>query len=511
MEFRSGRAAEVARSQLKDVARTDAIDLDRLAISLSISSGSVVDESGVLDAADGGRHEVHRLDHIGGREVFRPVLCSLSRQDLSPEGFRDLLRRHLNRGYDLLFRAFEGCEKDWEATLRKVSPEPRRSASNGRVGPVRSIDILVGRDMADDSEVRWPFNREGGAQTNSNARIAGMPGVGKSQVLLNLLCSITESAEDVGFILFDYKGDLAPNEDFLRATGARVLRPGNEPVPVNPFQLPDNINTTLAPRSFAETFRVLSPRIGPVQEGRLVRAMERCYAQLAAPVEEEQRRYPTLVEIVAAVEEIYQEEGCAEDSVLAVLRDLTRFNLFADHCDRPLAELFSVRWVIDLASLPTLRSFVAFVVIEFLHLVARSLPDAVFDPDSERRRIRGVVAVDEAHYYLKDRCRPLLDLVRIGRSKGLPVFLSSQSLEDFRGHTEVNEFLPNTFVLKHGLPPDRRTLAGALHVGPGEAGQMGTQITNLKKFEAFATLADGQVRDSLVRKLALRGFWERER
>jgi len=510
MEFRSGRAAEVARSQLKDAARTDLIDLDRLAISLSVAAGAIDDDSGTLDATDGAPHEVYRLDRFGSREIFRPILCTLAGEDLSVEGLRDVLRQHINRGYDLLFRSYEACGKDWEATLRRLSPKALPVVSGGLDAAVVPIDIEVGRDLSDDEVVRWAFNREGGGQTNSNVRIAGMPGVGKSQVLLNMLCSILERGDDTGFILFDYKGDLAPNEDFLRATGARVLRPGDEAIPINPFQLPDNVNLKLAPRSFAETFRVLSPRIGQVQEGRLMRAMERCYARLAAPGGEEQRSYPTLVEIVGAVEEIYDEEDCAEDTVLAVLRDLTRYNLFADHCDRPLADIFSARWVIDLASLPTLRGFVAFVVMEFLHQVARSLPDSAFDPSADRRQTRGIVAVDEAHYYLKERCQPLLDLIRIGRSKGLPVFLSSQSLEDFRSYTEVNEFLPNTFIFRHGLPPDRRTLAGALHVGLGEAGQMATRITKLEKFEALVTLADGQD-ETLVKKLSLQGFWNRNK
>lgn len=534
MEFRSGRAAEVARSQLKDAARTDLIDLDRLAISLSVAAGAIDDDSGTLDAADGAPHEVQRLDRFGSREIFRPILCTLAGEDLSVEGLRDVLRQHINRGYDLLFRAYEACGKDWEATLRRLSPKAFAVATGGLDAAVVPIDIEVGRDLSDDEVVRWAFNREGGGQTNSNVRIAGMPGVGKSQVLLNMLCSILERGDDTGFILFDYKGDLAPNEDFLRATGARVLRPGDEAIPINPFQLPDNVNLKLAPRSFAETFRVLSPRIGQVQEGRLMRAMERCYARLAAPAGDESddnvipwpgrsgpeptntppsgehRSYPTLAEIVGAVEEIYEEEDCAEDTVLAVLRDLTRYNLFADHCDRPLADIFSARWIIDLASLPTLRGFVAFVVMEFLHQVARSLPDSAFDPSADRRQTRGIVAVDEAHYYLKERCQPLLDLIRIGRSKGLPVFLSSQSLEDFRSYTEVNEFLPNTFIFRHGLPPDRRTLAGALHVGLGEAGHLATKITSLEKFEALVTLADGQD-ETLVKKLSLQGFWNRNK
>jgi len=131
--------------------------------------------------------------------------------------------------------------------------------------------------------------------------------------------------------------------------------------------------------------------------------------------------------------------------------------------------------------------------------------------ESELRQMRGVVAIDEAHYYLKARCRPLLDLIRVGRSKGVPVFLSSQSLEDFRGYTEVNEFLANTFVLKHGVPPEKKIVAGALHVDLGQAAAYATATTSLEKFQAFVSLAEDEDGLQGVQKAALHGFWERTR
>jgi hypothetical protein len=516
---------------LKEAARSDAIDVDRLAVSVSIAAGPMDSSDDSLDAADGARHEIPRLDRFGGRQVFCPLLCSLEGRQLPAPELARILRRHLNRGYDLLFRAFQECHQDWEAMLERLSP---RQPVSSAPASTSVIDVPLGRDLDTGATVVWPFNLEGGGQTNSNIRIAGVPGVGKSQVLLNTLCSIAEQSPDTGFILLDYKGDLATQAEFVKATGARVIRPGDMPIPINPFQLPANVNLTLAPRTFAGTFRVLSPRIGPVQESLLARAMESCYERFAVratpgaedgnvllwpflPVQDgvleppKGRNYPTLDEVVEAVAEVYALEGKTEDTVLATLRDLTRYNLFADHCECKLPDLFKVRWVIDLASLPTLKDFVAFVLVEFLHQVARSLEDSTFEESTQRRLIRGIVAVDEAHYYLKARCRPLLDLIRIGRSKGVPVFLSSQSLEDFRNYTEVNEFLPTTFVFRHGVPPDRKTVAGALHVGYNEASEMGEMSTSLDKFHALVGLATGAKGDTAVRRIAMKGFFERNR
>ena len=532
MQFNSGKFAEVTRVHLKEVAATDGINIDRLAIALSIRSPEQLAVGGVLDAADGARHRCSAVDRFQDGELFRPVLCVLAGRDLHGDEYRDLLRRHMNRGYDILFRVYQMCGRDWEACLKKLSPRRPAPAGAGATVAPTAIRVDVARDLETGSPVSWTFNREGGGQMNSNVRIAGMPGVGKSQFLMNLLAGVCGDAGGPGFILFDYKGDLADKKDFVEATHARVIRPGDEPIPINPFQLPENVNTVLAPRVFAETFRTLSPRIGPVQESALVSALERVYRPSPCGYDSEgpsnvvflpgldvpsaeggaavgERRSPTLQEIVCAVEDEYRDGGRAEDSVLSTLRDLANYRLFADRCERPLAETFAVRWIIDLASLQTLRNFVAFTVLEFLHQVARSLGDSGYDQAAETRRIRGVVAIDEAHYYLKAKCRPLLDLIRIGRSKGIPVFLSSQSLEDFRGHTEVNEFLPNAFLLKHGMPPDKRTIAGALHVDPAEAARLSARTTALDKFQALASLPWNGDGSCGVKALNLRGFWER--
>jgi DNA helicase HerA-like ATPase len=207
---------------------------------------------------------------------------------------------------------------------------------------------------------------------------------------------------------------------------------------------------------------------------------------------------------------MYDEEGRAEDTLLATVRDLARYRLFADVSERPIDRAFGVRWVIDLAGLQALRTFVGFVLVEFLHQAARALPDAAYDPAAEVRGVRGVVAVDEAHYYFRHRCQPVLDLLRVGRSKGVPVFLSSQSLEDFKRYTELSEFLPNTFVFRHGMPPDARTMAGALHTDLGEGASAAARTTSLDKFHALAALSGGEaVGTGPYRRLVLKGFWER--
>lgn len=115
-----------------------------------------------------------------------------------------------------------------------------------------------------------------------------------------------------------------------------------------------------------------------------------------------------------------------------------------------------------------------------------------------------MVAIDEAHYYIKRRCQPLLELLPIGRSKGLPVFLSSQSLEDFRKQTELNEFLPNTFLFRHGGGMDRKAIATALGLSASEADSAASQVAGLEKFSVLTNVG----KSGPIAPVRMTGFWE---
>jgi hypothetical protein len=121
------------------------------------------------------------------------------------------------------------------------------------------------------------------------------------------------------------------------------------------------------------------------------------------------------------------------------------------------------------------------------------------------REIRCVVAVDEAHHYLRRRCGPLLELLRVGRSKGVPVVLSSQSLSDFRGYTETDELFGSSLLLGHGKPVDARSLQGALGLPAAEAARAAERVCTLDQFFALAPSDGGPLPASPVR---LHAFFE---
>lgn len=506
--FRSSRKAKVERDRLLEESGLPSQSLDRLAIALSISRVRIAKEPedppvwSSMETEDGNLHQIDELDFFDGQPIFSPALEHLEGESLQGELFSERLRYHLNRGYDVLYRAFEKSGS-WDKTLATISPPPR-STKDGDAHRKRAlpIEIEIGRRIDTSEPIIWRFNQEAGSQTNSNIRLAGMPGVGKSQVLLHILSSICEQSE-TGFFLFDYKGDLHTNEDFLKLTGATVFHPGETPIPINPFQLPPGLSQNMAPRTFAELCSLIEPKLGAVQKQLITKAVSWAYQE--APPD---RGYPTLSEVFQQIQTVYAEAERKPDSVTALLGDLTSYDLFSDQSEQSHQELLRCRWVINLAGLPMLREFVASVFLESLHQTTRSLNDAPFDHHHQTRNARSIIAIDEAHYYLRRHCQPLLDLIRTGRSKGFPVFLSSQSLEDFRKYTELNEFLPNTFVFKHGNPPDRKTLSGSLGVSFSEAEQVASAIPGLEKFSGYSTIARDPEQGSLY-PAHLTGLWER--
>jgi hypothetical protein len=147
--------------------------------------------------------------------------------------------------------------------------------------------------------------------------------------------------------------------------------------------------------------------------------------------------------------------------------------------------------------------------MHFLRQVAQAIPDAPFDAASKTRSLRGIIAIDEAHNFLTQgkKTQPLRELVRIGRSKGVPVILSSQSLEDFRGDTEWNELIPNTLVFCHGVPPSPSTLQGAFRVEPKVAKKLASDCISLDQFVVFTHRHRGA--DNVPRELRVTPFFER--
>ena len=258
------------RQTLRTRSGLDAAELDRLAVALAFLPDEAEGDDASMSAGPPVAAAVDwdAVDRFDDGPIFTPLL-TLLQGPCDAEGQTAGLQGLLRRGYLRLQRRFRSCGQDWTRTLAGLLE--RAPASMGAVGAaegrVLPIEVEIGAPVgaSQGEPISWVINREADRQNNANARLAGAPGSGKSQFLLHLLAQIADASADTGFILFDYKGDLATNRAFVERTGATIIDAQHEPVPVNPFQLPDGMSTRLAPRGFAEVFQSVSPNIGPVQ------------------------------------------------------------------------------------------------------------------------------------------------------------------------------------------------------------------------------------------------------
>lgn len=475
--IRCSAAARLTRFELVEQSGLATPAIDRIALALGLSRLADERPAAHDDDESGDSHELSALKTMDP-EVIAAACRALGLSDDPVVA----LRRALNRGYAELQSRLERHRNRWSPVLsellRDVGGAPTRSTGSARI-----VRVEVGVTLEDGSPVAWRVNDESGQANNANTRIAGASGKGKTQLLLHLLSEIGRQSPDTGLMLLDYKGDISDDAAFVQAIGATVVDLPRDRLPINPFELPETTAPRLAARSFAELFALLSPQIGQVQRLLLTRAMQACFERAAGRGEA-----PRLAEIQQSVLELYRQEGRADDSVISTLADVAELGLFAQRSD-PEARLLGGRWIIRLDRLRGLRQLVAFVLVEYLHNLIGALPDADFDAERTARQLRTIVAIDEAHYYLKGRSDGLMGLIRIGRSKGTPVFLSSQSLDDYRAETELEELLANTFAFGHGQAPGKRMMAGALGLPGRAASRAAEQLTGLPQFELLTQLA----------------------
>ena len=141
--------------------------------------------------------------------------------------------------------------------------------------------------------------------------------------------------------------------------------------------------------------------------------------------------FPDFRDVLAIVQDIYTHDNKGPDSLIEILNDLSRFNLFWAHgSDQPLIDRLTERTlVIDLHQLPVLKELVAYLVIERLYKEMASIPDSQIKDG--RRELRTILVIDEAHNYLSQKNPFLQKIIREGRSKGVVVFFASQSPNDY--------------------------------------------------------------------------------
>jgi hypothetical protein len=261
----------------------------------------------------------------------------------------------------------------------------------------------------------------------------GTLGTGKTRTGMDMLRAIRQQS-GARVILFDMeKGDLASDKVLARDLDAKVVRAGREPVPLDVLHAGERDERSINDASirFRESFgRVMPSRPGGAQQNALREGARRALLATA----------PThIVEVRDRVREVYAESRRKDDVVVSTFNDLTLTNYFEPKLTP--VEFAQQSWIIDLHEVTeTAQRLIAFLVLDALDTYCKSLPDSELDKDGHRA-MRLIVAVDEARKVLGYEHQSLISLVRTGRSKGIALFLISQSPDDYAGEDE--NFLEN--------------------------------------------------------------------
>jgi hypothetical protein len=354
------------------------------------------------------------------------------------------------------------------------------SAQGGAEGPTESstgIDVLVGSTV---DGFRSEVKRLNLSDTNLNQLnigVVGDLGTGKTQLLKSLVFQITRSTSaNQGicprFLMFDYKKDYS-TDDFVKATGAKVVKPYR--LPINLFDVSgagDSVTPWLDRfRFFADVLDKIYSGIGPVQRGQLKQAVRQAYEDCRAT-----GRQPTIYDVHARYRAVL---GNKADSPLSIIDDLVDMELFSpDPTTSATSEQFlDGVVVIALNALgqddKTKNMLVAVMLNMFYEHMLRIPKRPYVGADPQLRVIDSFLLVDEADNIMRYEFDVLRKILLQGREFGVGVILASQYLRHFKaGATDYREPLLTWFI--HKVP----------NVTPQELGALGLPV------ELIAPLAE---------------------
>lgn len=353
------------------------------------------------------------------------------------EKLQQAVRDHWCRGITLL-------QQDWEEagdyskfvelliTRRAALPSDIEfvvpDSGNGNQHEIlagKPVILDLGQDKDSADPIRWLINGQG---YSPNVAIMGQAGSGKTRMMLKLLKQLRELT-NVPVLLIDAgKDELAERTDLAAALNATVLKVPSQAMPLDIFY--GSTVSTESARDVTIAFResldkALEKGLTDNQKMRVLEALRPLFAR---------RKNITMVDIKTAIENYYEENDIRQDRVVTIPNELCQYQLFDPVL--PPEEFFKKSWIITFGSAPTeSRKLAMFLLFDALYRYFQSLPEAPMDSENHRA-IRLAVAVDEARPLLDAKHDGLSKMVRLLRSKGLTVFMASQSPDDYAGQND---------------------------------------------------------------------------
>ena len=405
-----------------------------------------------------------------------------------------VIAHEIFRGREMILK--EGAMEDW----LRFSPLRGGASSSD----IPELNLCIG-SYDDEMEARIDINSR--EIQNTQMLIAGTTGSGKSNLLAQLIHEMRSASSDthypVNFLLFDYKGEFSDpaNASWLSlfdTDSSAILDPMKSPLPFTPFKdfsgKPIN-ELNLYSTSLANALLAISDgRISANMDNRLSEAIINAYkANKFKPI-----TFQMILDCYTAL--LPQKKQDDMDSVKSILSQLVRNNIFSETDKIDLVKTCNIINLGRFEKNGVIAKAIVYFVISKLNNIYDILPkQAVND---ERVEIRHYTIIDEAHYMLGFDNKPLENLVKVGRNKGMSIILASQNMDDFKNKSfdyYANAQYP--LIMKQQQQNDS--------VLKDLFGVTGAALQDLK--QAISSLQKGELitRDNLVAALGLGQSWKK--
>lgn len=405
--------------------------------------------------------ESNLFGSVANRGTYLPIYLAMFDQhyqtNLSEEQFKNLFNHHLENGLDIISNEVKdsnitsGSHISYLMKLVKKGLElinennpfiPEIDDIKEIAAYENLIEICLGTDEK-NQEIRLKIN-DLNEFDSCNIAIAGMVGSGKTELVKDILFQISEqSKNELKFIFFDYKGEGSPErlKTFFDSTGSKMVDLKKGPMNLNPLSfvsLTDRRTQEFNIRSFVDFICTIATQLGARQKHILQTIITDCFEQQSnlesLMPENYKNAHPTLEDIFEALQEYYESNGIAPDTLFSVISDLAT-NIFSSNSKPETKKIYQESLYINLPIelSDTLRQLCVFLTLKYLLSEFSSSNDT--EPTLERiKPLRYVIVVDEAHVYLKNKnaSKALEDILRVLRSKGVVIIMLTQGVEDYK-------------------------------------------------------------------------------
>ena len=388
------------------------------------------------------------------RLLFPTIVQILAKRRLDLEDIYEQVWYHIHLGAQILGDLAEQT-RDFNSLYGELITEipPGLEANDGLKASNGAGADGIGLYLGTDKEGSGTFWRltDTTVVENPHACIIGLSGQGKTQFALDLLFQLREQNPELSFTILDYKGDLseegsAARQMFENHLQCGIVVPGVSRIPAVPFHRFPSFDREQYALGVTDLISRFYPQLGSQQRLAL---REVLVDIMSGERTVEAFGFETLGE---RLERYYSEKGRRADGLTEVISRLRVLQLFEETpSEQNVSPLLNGSLLVRLNELAADTLPAAFLLISRLYDEMRRLPDT-----SRRGSIvdlRHVIFIDEAHHYLSHRSSPLARIIREGRSKGVAVFLATQSVSDLAGAAgaDYREFISNSFFFKANI------------------------------------------------------------